>query len=71
MQANITIKLNGEPLEIKAQINLFELLEHLEIEPRNVAIEKNLEIVPRSQWQSCLLQENDRIEIVQFVGGGR
>lgn len=71
MQANITINLNGAPLEIKAQSNLFELLVHLEIEPRNVAIEKNLEIVPRSMWQTCLLQEKDRIEIVQFVGGGK
>lgn len=71
MQANITINLNGAPLEIKAQSNLFELLVQLEIEPRNVAIEKNLEIVPRSMWQTCLLQEKDRIEIVQFVGGGK
>ncbi len=71
MQANITINLNGAPLEIKAQSNLLELLVQLEIEPRNVAIEKNLEIVPRSMWQTCLLQEKDRIEIVQFVGGGK
>ncbi len=70
MQETINIILNGETIEVQSQTNLFDLLAKLEIEPRNVAIEKNREIVPRSLWSETFLQTDDKLEIVQFVGGG-
>lgn len=70
MQANIIISLNGEKRTIPENTNIFELLAQLEIEPRNVAIELNLELIVRSLWTQTVLHNNDRIEIVQFVGGG-
>lgn len=70
MQETINIILNGETIEVQSQTNLFDLLAKLEIEPRNVAIEKNREIVPRSLWSETFLQTEDKLEIVQFVGGG-
>ncbi|MFN4068450.1 MAG: sulfur carrier protein ThiS [Brevundimonas aurantiaca] len=47
-----------------------ELVEELALDPRKVAVERNLEIVPRSLHAVTALAEGDRIELVQFVGGG-
>lgn len=46
------------------------LLEKLELEPRKIAVERNLEIVPRSAYETTIIDGGDRLEIVQFVGGG-
>ncbi len=42
----------------------------LGLEPTKIAVERNLEIVPKSQYEATILRDGDRIEIVQFVGGG-
>jgi thiazole synthase len=47
-----------------------ELLKHLSLDPAKVAVERNLEIVPRSTYPAVGLSEGDRLEIVQFIGGG-
>jgi len=47
-----------------------DLLAWLEIDGRRVAVERNLEIAPKSSWTSTPLADGDRLEIVQFVGGG-
>lgn len=65
---NITI--NGEERRFAEPINLRELLETLELEPSKIAVERNLEIVPRSLYGSTLVEEGDRLEIVHFIGGG-
>lgn len=63
------ILLNGEWQTVEAE-NLEHLLLVLNIIKGKVAIERNLEIVPRSAYGETLLCEGDRIEIVHFVGGG-
>jgi thiamine biosynthesis protein ThiS len=64
---NLTI--NGEP-QIFSGETLGALVEQLEMKPDRVAIELNREIVPRDRWPQTPLHEGDRLEIVQFVGGG-
>jgi len=63
------IQVNGEDRTVSAAI-LTALVEELGLDPRKVAIERNLEIVPKSLHPTTALTEGDRIEIVQFVGGG-
>jgi sulfur carrier protein len=64
-----TIILNGQA-HITQAANLVDLLDHLQMQQRRVAIERNGEIVPKSVHAETLLQENDRIEIVHAIGGG-
>lgn len=61
------LKINGEDLTFKGN-KLSELLEALHINPRNVIIEKNLEIIPRDS--DCDLYDGDVLEILKFMGGG-
>ncbi len=63
------IQVNGETLETSAT-TVLGLVEALGLDIRKVAVERNLEIVPRSLHASTALAEGDRIELVQFVGGG-
>lgn len=64
------IILNGEPKEIAAGTTLAAFVGTLGGDPRGIAIERNLEIVPKSDHAETLLEDGDRLEIVQFVGGG-
>ncbi len=64
------LTVNGESHTVPARISLLGLIEHFGLEPRKVAIERNLEIVPRSVYAETQLGEGDRLEIVHFVGGG-
>ena len=66
----ITISVNGESRSAKAGASVSDLLRELGLESGRVAIERNLEILPRPQWPETLVQPGDRYEIVQFVGGG-
>ena len=66
----ITLTLNGETMKLAAGLNLAGLVASLDLDPRKVAIELNLEIVPRSAYATTLLSERDQIEIVHFIGGG-
>jgi len=63
------VVVNGEQKEI-GPLSVLGLLELLEIDPRRVAVELNLEILPKPDYATTVLQDGDRIEIVQFVGGG-
>lgn len=67
-QMQLTV--NGELHDMPVAISLLGLIEHFGLDPRKVAIERNLEIVPRSTYGQTQLGEGDRLEIVQFVGGG-
>ena len=62
--------LNGEPVEFKNQSSVAELLEQLQIGRERVAVEVNLEIVPKADYDKHALSAGDKIEIVHFVGGG-
>ncbi len=64
-----TLTLNGEARATVAG-DLAALVAELGLEPRKVAIERNLEIVPRSLYAQTPLADGDRIEIVHFIGGG-
>ena len=64
------IQLNGDPHEITDGTNLNELLNELKIQKNKVAIEVNGEIVERKKYPSLILNRNDKVEIVHFIGGG-
>ncbi|HSY58523.1 MAG TPA: sulfur carrier protein ThiS [Terriglobales bacterium] len=64
------ITINGESREIPEGFTVAMLLQHLEMPAERVAIERNLDILPRTRWQETHVEANDRYEIVHFVGGG-
>lgn len=64
------ITINGEEKRFEGPLNVDGLLKALALEPRKIAVERNLEIVPKSLYAETALANGDRIEIVQFVGGG-
>ena len=64
------LTINGEVRDIPAGLTLAALLEHLGLTDGPVAIERNREVVPRSQHGQVRLEAGDVLEIVQFVGGG-
>jgi thiamine biosynthesis protein ThiS len=63
------IQVNGESREVSAD-TILALVEALGLDVRKVAVERNLEIVPRSLHAATPVTDGDRIEVVQFVGGG-
>ena len=65
----ITIQLNGEQREIPAGLTVTGLLKQLQFPADRVAVERNLEIVPRSRWDGTSIEAGDRLEVVHFVGG--
>jgi thiamine biosynthesis protein ThiS len=64
------IIINGEERSFDAPLTLAALVQRLGMKTDRVAVELNLDIVPRDQWPARQLSEGDRLEIVQFVGGG-
>jgi thiamine biosynthesis protein ThiS len=62
--------LNGEEREFENVSSLAALIERLGMKSDRVAVERNRAIVPRVEWANTQLAEGDRLEIVQFVGGG-
>lgn len=62
--------INGETKELAKQFNLLELLRQFSLPSERVAIELNREVVRKKDWESILINDADRIEIVHFVGGG-
>lgn len=67
---NVKITLNGEEKTVAAGTTLDELVASLRLNSQKVAMERNLEIVPRSVYKETTLEAGDRVEIVHFVGGG-
>jgi thiamine biosynthesis protein ThiS len=66
----MTVTINGERREIPDGLNVIALLDHLGMSSGRVAIERNLDILPRPRWQDTQVESNDSFEIVHFVGGG-
>jgi thiamine biosynthesis protein ThiS len=66
----VKIRLNGDPYELPAPLSIAALLESLQIEPRRVAVEHNLDIIKRARYDTTIVNEGDEVEIVNFVGGG-
>jgi len=70
METVVTITVNGESRAARPGATVTDLLHELHLDEGRVAIERNLEILPRPKWQETRLEAGDRYEIVQFVGGG-
>jgi thiamine biosynthesis protein ThiS len=70
MMAAIRIVVNGDAREVPAGLQETGLLAHLGLPADRVAIERNLDILPRAQWLAEAVEPGDRFEIVHMVGGG-
>ncbi|WP_422911017.1 sulfur carrier protein ThiS [Pseudomonas sp. MAC6] len=64
------IQLNGEAFELPDGETVSGLIERLDLTGRRVAVELNLDIVPRSQHANTALREGDQVEVVHAIGGG-
>jgi sulfur carrier protein len=70
MQTTISIVVNGEDRQATPGATVTDLLREMGLDGGRVAIERNLEILPRPKWTETAVEAGDRFEIVQFVGGG-
>ncbi len=66
----LRVYVNGEPRELNQPLTLAELVTELDLPPARIAIELNRAVVRRNDWSATTLNDDDRIEIVHFVGGG-
>ena len=64
------LHINGEIRTFDAPVSVLEVLRAMNLPSQKIAVELNLEIVPKSAYESQMVAEGDRIEIVQFIGGG-
>lgn len=64
------VHVNGETREVPAEISLTELLDHLKMPSRLLAIELNKQVVRRKDWSDTRVNDEDVVEIIHFVGGG-
>ncbi len=66
----MNIFVNGQPRDVATGTTIAQLLESLRLDPRTLAVELNLDVIPRGRHAEWTLQEGDRLEIVTLVGGG-
>ena len=66
----MTITLNGDKRDLTAPVTVTELLTQLDIDARRVAVELNLAVVKKAEYDSSVIKDGDEVEIVNFVGGG-
>jgi thiamine biosynthesis protein ThiS len=66
----MNITMNGEARDVPAGLTVAGLLVHLSLPAERVAVERNREVLPRTQWDSTSVQPGDHFEVVHFVGGG-
>ena len=66
----MTITINGEIKELEGEVKLSRLLELFSLPSQRVAVELNREVVRKNDWNVTIVKDDDRIEIVHFVGGG-
>lgn len=69
-QDRIMVQVNGEPRQVTAGCSIAAMLREIGVDPRKVAVEHNLEVVPRSTLEDAEVRDGDCFEIVHFVGGG-
>lgn len=70
LAATMTLHINGEKRDFPDGLTVAALVAQLGMKPDRVAVELNLEIVPRTQWDTIALKNGDKLEVVHFVGGG-
>jgi len=66
----MTLLINGEQRDFADGLTVATLVAQLGMKPDRVAVELNLQIVPRAQWEATQLKTGDKLEVVHFVGGG-
>ncbi len=66
----IQLTINGQSQQFETPINVIQLIDHLSLHGKRIAIERNGEIVPRSQFSAQMLCHGDQLEVVVAVGGG-
>jgi sulfur carrier protein len=66
----VEIMVNDEPRDVAEGTTVAQLLSQLDLQPKYLAVERNLLLVPRGEHAACVLQPADRLEIVTLVGGG-
>ena len=66
----INVYINGEKKLISISSNLSDVLKNFEINTNKIAIEINQKVIPKSLYKNTLIKNEDKIEIVQFIGGG-
>ena len=66
----MNISVNGENRTIEANSSLAQLLQALDLQGKRIAVEVNRDIVPRSEYDSFVLSDDDQVEIVNAIGGG-
>lgn len=64
------IQVNGESREVAEELSLQDLVDVLKLAPERLAIELNQNVVRRADWPISILKQDDRVEVVHFVGGG-
>ena len=64
------VYINGESREVQGNPSLADLINQLDLPAARIAVELNREVVRRGAWSETMLHDDDRIEIVHFVGGG-
>lgn len=67
---DIEIQVNGNPVQVATGSTVIAALEQLGLSASRVAVERNRELVRRSEWERVVLEPGDHLEIVEFVGGG-
>lgn len=70
IESTMEISVNGKPRTVEPGTTVATLLAALELDPRQLAVERNLELVPRGQHAATTLVPGDRLEVVTLVGGG-
>ena len=66
----LSVRINGEERRVASGTSIAALIAELGLDAKRVAIERNLDIVPRSTFGQVEIEDGDRFEIVHFVGGG-
>lgn len=69
-ETRMQIQLNGDPVQIEDGMTIQQLIIHLGLTGKRIAVERNLEIVPKSLFTQTVLAEQDQVEIVHAIGGG-
>jgi thiamine biosynthesis protein ThiS len=70
LDGSLSVKVNGEHRRVPGGITLVQMLNELGLDPLRVAVERNLDIVPRASLGQVRVEDGDDYEIVHFVGGG-
>ena len=70
LDKSASVTINGERRHVEAETSIAGMIAELGLDPLRVAVERNLEIVPRSTFETVMVEDGDDFEIVHFVGGG-